>query len=194
MTTGYSIDDDRLITMGVLTRPQHEKFAQLVASGSTIVDAYEKSGYPRNRSNACRLRLRERISARIDELQSQRTAAVELAQLSAAEKAGVSHLWVLRTLRRNSVLAARRGDMAASTRAAELVGKHLGMFIERKEIQINMIDDADQYLQQLLEIVKMPVLEHQAPQLEHAAEGGQKYGSEPGADQEAADIIEEVGQ
>src|SRR5215469_2133346 len=43
-----------------------------------------------------------------------------------------SRLWVLRTLRRNSVLAARRGDTAASNRAAELIGKHLNMFVDRK--------------------------------------------------------------
>src|SRR5215475_13067374 len=125
MTTEYSIGDDRLIRMGMLTRPQHEAFAQLIASGSTIVDAYEKAGYPRNRSNACRLRLRERVSARIDELVAQKSAAASLAELTAAEKAGLDAYWVMRSLRRNSILAARRGDTAASNRAIELIGKHL---------------------------------------------------------------------
>jgi hypothetical protein len=96
----------------------------------------------------------------------------------------------LRTLRRNSVLAARRGDMAASTRAAELIGRHIGMFVELKSIEINYIDDADAYLQQLLELVGQPVLEHepqQPRQLEHDAKDGQKYGSAEKAEPEGID-------
>jgi hypothetical protein len=99
-----------------------------------------------------------------------------MAQLTAAEQAGVDAYWVLRNLRRNSVLAARAGDTAASNRAAELIGKHLNMFADRKEIQINVMDDADEYLARLLELVGKPVLEHEPQQLEHAAEDGQKYG------------------
>ena len=112
----------------------------------TIVDAYEKAGYPRNRSNASRLRLRERISARIDELVAQKSAAASLAELTAAEKAGVDQYWVLKSLRRNAVLSARHGDRAAANRAIELIGKHLGMFVDKKQIEISYIDDADEYL------------------------------------------------
>ena len=132
--------------MGVLVNQKHETFAQLIAGGSTIVDAYEKSGYPLNRSNACRLRLHERITARIDELLAQKTAATSLAQLTAAERAGVDAFWVMRSLRRNATLAARAGDRAASNRAVELIGKHLNMFIERKVVEFNMVDDSDEYL------------------------------------------------
>ena len=90
--------------------------------------------------------------------------------------------WVMRTLRRNSVLSARRGDMAASTRAAELIGRHIGMFVERKSIEISYVDDADEYLAKLLALVGQPVLEHEPQQLEHTTEDGQKYGAaeEPG--------------
>jgi hypothetical protein len=147
--------------MGVLTRPQHEAFAQAIANGSTIIDAYVKSGYPRNRSNACRLRLRERISARIDELLAQKSAAASLAELTAAEKAGVDAFWVMRGLRRNAVMAARKGDQAASNRAIELIGKHLGMFIERKSLEISYIDDADEYLARIMAELSAPVIEHE---------------------------------
>jgi hypothetical protein len=50
------------------------------------------------------------------------------------------------------------------------------MFVERKEIQINAVDDADAYLQQLLELVGKPVLEHEPQLLEHSENDGQKYG------------------
>jgi hypothetical protein len=171
MTTEYSIDDHRLIAMGVLPRPQHEAFAQLIASGSTIVDAYEKAGYPRNRSNACRLRLRERISARIDELVAQKSAAASLAELTAAEKAGVDAFWVMRTLRRNAVMAARAGDRAASNRAAELIGKHLGMFFDKKSIEISYVDDADEYLARIMEIVNAKVIDHEPAPLQLENDG-----------------------
>ena len=121
---------------------------------------------------------------------------MELAQLSAAERAGVDTYWVMRTLRRNSVLAARRGDMATSTRAAELIGKHLNMFVDRKAIEISYTDDSDAYLARLLELVQAPVLEHepkQPKQLEHDAVDGQKYGSMPDLESESIAIVEEVG-
>ena len=50
-------------------------------------------------------------------------------------------------------LAARRGDTAASNRAMELIGKHLGMFIDKKSIDIRYIDDADEYLAKIMAIV-----------------------------------------
>jgi phage terminase small subunit len=158
------------MTMGPLTRRQHEEFAQLVSSGSTIVDAYEKSGYPRNRSNAHRLRRREHISARIDQLVAQRTAHAERETLNAAEKAGVDAYWVMRTLRRNCILAARRGDIAASNRAAELIGKHINMFIDRKQIDIAYADDADAYLAKIIAQVDGKVIDNELPLLESVAD------------------------
>ncbi len=77
---------------------------------------------------------------------AQKTAAAKLADLSAAERAGVDAFWVMRPLRRNATLAARAGDRAASNRAVELIGKHLGMFIDKKQIDISVIDDSDEYL------------------------------------------------
>jgi phage terminase small subunit len=151
------------MTMGPLTRRQHEEFAQLVASGSTIVDAYEKSGYPRNRSNAHRLRRREHISSRIDQLVAQRTAHAERETLNAAEKAGVDAYWVMRTLRRNCVLAARRGDIAASNRAAELIGKHINMFVERRQIDIAYVDDSDEYLAKIIALVDGKGIDNELP-------------------------------
>ena len=120
---------------------------------------------------------------------------MELAQLTAAERAGVDQFWVMRNLRRNAVLAARRGDTAASNRAAELIGKHLNMFVDRKEIQFSYVDDADEYLAKLLELVGQPVLEDKAPHaliLEHDANDGQRYGSDQSLEPDTTDIVEEI--
>jgi hypothetical protein len=145
--------------MGVLSNGKHETFAQEIAKGTAITKAYVIAGYPPNKGNASRLRLHEGIKARIAELMAQKTAAVALAELSAAEKAGLDHFWVLRSLRRNATLAARAGDRAASNRAVELIGKHLGMFVDKKSIDISYIDDSDEYLRQLMEIVNAKVID-----------------------------------
>jgi hypothetical protein len=89
----------------------------------------------------------------------------------AAEKAGVDQYWVMRTLRRNAVMAARAGDRAASNRAVELIGKHIGMFVDKKSVEISYVDDADEYLARIMAIVNAKVVDHE-PQL---LEDGQKY-------------------
>ncbi len=71
----------------------------------------------------------------------------------------LDHFWVLRSLRRNATLAARAGDRAASNRAVELIGKHLGMFVDKKSIDISYIDDSDEHLRQLMEIVNAKVID-----------------------------------
>jgi hypothetical protein len=185
-----SFCEGRVFIMGVLTNGKHEVFAQEIARGTAITKAYVLAGYPANRGNASRLRLHEGIKARIAELQGQKTAAVELAQLTAAEKAGVDAFWVMRGLRRNATLAARRGDTAASNRAMELIGKHLGMFIDKKAIEISYIDDSDEYLARILAIVegKADVVDAEPLQLQN---DGQTYGSNGTADAEAVDIADE---
>ena len=46
-------------------------------------------------------------------------------------------------------MAMRHGNRAAANRALELIGKHLGMFIERRSIALAAHDDADEYLAKL---------------------------------------------
>jgi hypothetical protein len=96
---------------------------------------------------------------------------VELAQLTAAEKAGVDQYWVMRTLRRNCVMAMRHGDRAAANRAAELIGKHLNMFVDRKEVQINYLDDSDEYLARIMEIVNAKVVDAEPVALPAVTDG-----------------------
>lgn len=176
--------------MGILLNQQHETFSQEVAKGTTVAQAYRIAGYPPNKGNAYRLRLRKRVAARIAELTAARTEMAQRETLTAAERAGVDAFWVIRTLRTNAVMAMRHGDRAAANRAAELIGKHLNMFVDRKDVQITYLDDSDEYLARIMEIVNAKTIDAE-PLALPAAEDGRKYGSNGKAEGDTVDIIEE---
>ncbi len=166
--------------MGILLSQRQEAFCQAVAKGETVAKAYAIAGYPPSKGNAYRLRLRERVTARIDELVVARTAEAQRQALSAAERAGLDHFWVLRSLRRNATLAARAGDRAASNRAVELIGKHLNMFVDRNVVEINTVDDSAEYLQRLMEIVGIKTIDQEPAPLQ-LTDDGSKDGSDEAA-------------
>jgi hypothetical protein len=65
-----------------------------------------------------------------------------------------------------------RRELVAEGRAVELgerafdvlmIGKHLNMFLDRKSLEINFVDDRDAYLQQLMDIVHGKVLDNELP-------------------------------
>jgi hypothetical protein len=70
-------------------------------------------------------------------------------------------VWVLRNLRINAVMAMRHGDRAAAARSIELIGKHLGMFVDRKQIEVAYVDDADEYLAKIIALVNAKTVEHE---------------------------------
>ena len=82
---------------------------------------------------------------------------------TAAERAGVDSYWVLRNLRRNAVMAMRVGDRAAAARSLELIGRHLGLFIDKKQMEINVVDDADEYLAKIIALVDGKVIDNELP-------------------------------
>jgi hypothetical protein len=178
--------------MGILKNVRHEAFAQAVANGHSAFKAHEIAGFLPDRANAGRLRNRDDISRRVDEILATRTKAIDKALMSAAERVGLDEEWVLRNLRVNAVMAMRAGDRAAAARSLELIGRHLSMFIDRKSVEISYVDDADEYLAKIMELVGQPVLEHEAPQLEHAANDGRKCGSEQQTEPDISDIIDEI--
>jgi phage terminase small subunit len=147
--------------MGILLNQQHETFSQEIAKGTGVAKAYVVAGYPPNKGNAYRLRLRKGVAARIAELTAARSEMAAREALTAAERAGVDQYWVLRNLRLNAIMSMRHGDRAAAARSIELIGKHLGMFIEKKSIDISYIDDADEYLAKIMAIVEAKTVEHE---------------------------------
>jgi hypothetical protein len=80
---------------------------------------------------------------------------------NAAERVGLDEEWVLRKLRTNAVMAMRAGDRAAAARSIELIGKHLGMFIDRKQIEVAHLDDADEYLAKIMALADAKTVEHE---------------------------------
>lgn len=123
--------------MPVLSNPRHELFAQELARGRSASQAYVVAGYEENRGNATRLKADESVSARVTELQT-----------AGAERAVLTEEWVLSRLMANAERAAvaepvldREGkptgefvyDGAVVNRALELLGKKLGLFVDKTE-------------------------------------------------------------
>jgi hypothetical protein len=125
--------------MPALPNARHEAFVRGLALGKTADKAYEDAGYKRNRFNAARLKTKEHIAKRLNELNN-----------GAAKKVTLDKAWVLERLMKNAriamgeekiTLSTKDGEEVATTdrdvsganRALELLGKELGMFIERSE-------------------------------------------------------------
>ncbi len=153
--------------MAVLRNARYEGFAQAIANGHSAFKAHEIAGFSPDRANAGRLRHRDDISRRVDEILATRTKAIDKALVSAAERVGVDEKWVLRKLRVNAVMAMRAGDRAAANRSIELIGKHLGMFIDRKQIDIAYVDDADEYLAKIMALVDAKVIDDEPPAIDY---------------------------
>lgn len=135
--------------MPILSDPRHERFAQNLAAGMKQGEAYEKAGYKANRGNAARLNADESIRQRLAEIMKARETFIQDVSAVAVEKAGLTKAWVLDTLRQNIDRAMTAepvrdsegnaiGDYtyqgSVANRALELIGKELGMFVDRKEV------------------------------------------------------------
>src|SRR6266481_2198053 len=114
--------------MSILNNPRHEQFAQLVATGQSPAQAYVAVGYEEKGSYTCgpRLLKRNEIRARVDELRQQ-------VARSAVDAATLNRQFVLTELMDNAIKAKEMQQISASNRALELLGKELGLFVERTE-------------------------------------------------------------
>lgn len=126
--------------MAALKNQRHELFAQSLAKGKTADEAYQEAGYKPNRGNAATLKANQSISDRVQELKDR-----------AAEKVKIDIAWVLdrlvenvdRALQKKPVLEMVDGVWEESgewkyegnvaNKALELLGKHLGMFVDKVE-------------------------------------------------------------
>ncbi|UQS95217.1 terminase small subunit [Pseudanabaena phage Pam5] len=108
--------------MPALANPRHERFAQELAKGKSASEAYVAAGYEESRSAASRLSTNVNVQARVTELQER-----------AATNVSISREWVLEQLVENARLAKEAGDISPSNQALNLIGKELGMFVERTE-------------------------------------------------------------
>jgi hypothetical protein len=128
--------------MPILKNARHERFAQELGKGKTADESYQLAGYKANRGNATTLKANQSVLARVKELQ-ERVAEKLVA------KTALTKEWVLEQLQENLARAmqqrrARNDDGEdvgeftyqgnVANRALELLGKELGMFIDRKEV------------------------------------------------------------
>jgi len=134
--------------MPVLGNPRHERFAQELAKGTTAIEAHRLAGYSPDRSSAWRLQHNASIAQRVGEILAAREHASAKATERAIEKAAVDKAWVMTKLRENAERALQsqpvfdsdgnpvgeyRYEGSVANRALELLGKEIGMFIERRE-------------------------------------------------------------
>ena len=136
MTEGelIEVDDERLIEGPVLT-PKELAFCEAFANpesatfGSARKSA-EAAGYREPHNAGWKLRRRPHIIAKLREYHAAVTVAVGR---------------VLADLENERRLAVEKGDLATAVRASELMGKHLGMFIERGMMTLNDLGRIREY-------------------------------------------------
>jgi hypothetical protein len=135
-----------------LSNARHERFAQAIADGRTAGEAYLAAGYScgpqKARGHGHRLRTREDVQIRIADLLQARERVAEMGMERAIAQTALTKIWVLEKLRLNAERALQerpildkdgnptgefRYEGAVANRALELIGKSLGIFIERRE-------------------------------------------------------------
>lgn len=143
--------------MAILSNPRHERFAQELASGKPASEAYELAGYKPNRGNATTLKQEQSILDRVNEILAEREKLHGQSTAEAIQRAALTKEWVIDRLVENVDRAMQaeevkdsqgrltgeyRYDGSVANRALELLGKELGMFIDRKEVRTGTLDGA----------------------------------------------------
>ena len=119
--------------MPILANAKHERFAQALAAGKSAVDAYELAGYRRNRGHASTLRRNPKLLKRVDEILETQGQIQGRGALAAIERAKLTKTTVIDMLIADRELARKNGQSSAAIRATELLGKELGMFVDRSD-------------------------------------------------------------
>lgn len=122
--------------MPALDNPKHERFAQLVAKGETPTNAYVKAGYSESGAHASANRLLQKATVcdRVAELKPD-------IQERAIQATGIDKAAVMEGLAENVALARQAGQIAAANQAYSLIGKELGMFVDRADITTRTVKE-----------------------------------------------------
>ena len=134
--------------MPVLSNPRHERFAQELAKGASATEAYETAGYRPNRGNATTLKQDQSISIRVAEILQEREQIHAQGTAEAIERVALTKEWVIANLMKNVERASQaravtddvgnpigeyKYEGSVVNRGLELLGKELGMFVDRTE-------------------------------------------------------------
>lgn len=153
--------------MPALQNPRHERFAQNLAKGMHQGKAYKDAGYSAAyRSSSSLLARKQHIRARVDEILKARGEAATQTFVAVERKFELTRQWVVEKLVKNAEIALgerpiqHRGeaeyryDGAVAARSLELLGREVGLFVERKQIDViadvKRLSDAE-LLQQIRE-------------------------------------------
>lgn len=152
--------------MPILPNEKHELFAQAVAKGGDLEQAYEDAGYKRSLKNAHRLRNHEVISRRIEELLSQaavnvgisiertleETARIAFADLTDAVEWRKGRLYLKDSAAipahvRAAISEIKQGQWGltikfhSKTTALDMLHKHLGSYKpQQQEVRFSFLD------------------------------------------------------
>jgi len=123
--------------MPILENARHERFAQEVASGRSQSDAYESAGFrsatpAATKANASRLMSRPEVRERVAEL-----------QVAQGRQSEIKRGDMIDMLLADRARAHANRQIAAAVRAAELIGKMLGMFVDRREVRTGPLDELE---------------------------------------------------
>ena len=132
--------------MPALTNPKHERFAQELAKGKPADESYALAGFSPNRGNAATLKHKQSILDRLAEILDERESIHAQATADAVKSVGLTKQWVIETLMENVAKAMQATAMrnengdpigefqyqgSVANKALELLGKEMGMFIDR---------------------------------------------------------------
>ena len=176
--------------MAALKNAKHEHFAQLVSNGESATRAYVLAGYSENGAgqNGGRLMMNDEISSRLAQLRAAKEAKHDKAATAIIVKAAIDKAWVLNQLVENVRMGKQadpildgegnptgeyRQNLPAANVALGLIGKELGMFIDRKEIRTGELDGlGGDELKQLRDALLFAITPGQTASAEPKIQGG----------------------
>src|SRR3954469_8986555 len=152
--------------MAARLNPRQEAFAQALAAGKSQAEAYALAGFKPDSANASALAQRPAVMARVAAIQAEQAETARKATELAAERLSIDREWVMRRLVENANRAMQavavtdrdgspsgeyKYDGAVANRALELLGKELGMFIDRSKVDLTAKMSVEQWLDSLPE-------------------------------------------
>lgn len=124
--------------MPILSSARQELFAQGLAAGKTADQAYIDAGYSPDRHHAARLATKGHVRARVEELLGRATQGIVLTQQWVIEKLIENANRAMQEAEVKAGSGEYKYDGAVANRALELLGKQIGMFIERQVTDQNL--------------------------------------------------------
>ena len=122
---------------GPLDNQKWENFARYIANGETQANAAKLAGFKENNAHirGSVLMKKDEIRQRVEELKS-------VSSERAVTGLSLNKSWVLQNLKDNVEAAKEEDDHSAVNRGLELIGKEIGMFVERKILGLQDLSTA----------------------------------------------------